>query len=222
MIRGKRPEADLKRSYNKVLGICMFLSALLQAATFALFPRLEAKAYARPQKQVVIQLEKIPETRQDRAAAPPPRPAVPIASASDQVSEEETIESTELDLHQVDLPPPPPLPESTAIRQETKLVEAEEEEVVELWKVEKAPEVRKKLVPEYPEIARKAGIEGKVFVYVLVGRNGKVEQLGEITGPEVFHEAAQAAALQWEFTPAIQNDKPVRVWVSLPFTFQLK
>jgi len=58
-------------------------------------------------------------------------------------------------------------------------------------------------------------------VYVLIDRSGKVEAVGKVLGPEVFHAAAKNAAAQWVFTPAIQNDKPVRVWVSLPFKFQL-
>ena len=51
---------------------------------------------------------------------------------------------------------------------------------------------------------------------------GKVEKIGEVTGPEVFHEVAKAAALQWEFTPAIQNDRPVKVWVAIPFNFSFR
>ncbi len=42
--------------------------------------------------------------------------------------------------------------------------EAEEEELVELWKVEQQPTVKKQVKPIYPEDARKANIEGRVFV----------------------------------------------------------
>jgi len=42
-----------------------------------------------------------------------------------------------------------------------------------------------------------------------------------VIGNEVFHAAAKKAAAQWTFSPAIQNDKPVKVWVMLPFRFQL-
>ena len=97
--------------------------------------------------------------------------------------------------------------------------EVEEEEIVELWRVEKKPVIIKKVTPEYPATAQKANITGKVFVTVLVGKDGKVEQIGKITGPKVFHEVARSAALQSEFTPAMRNDRPVEVWVSLPFTF---
>jgi periplasmic protein TonB len=111
---------------------------------------------------------------------------------------------------------PEPEPEEAPVQQ------VDEEAPVELWKVEEPPVVVKKVEPEYPRIAMSAGVEGKVFVLVLVGKDGKVEKLGQLTGPEVFHEAVRTAAAQWVFSPAIQNDRAVRVWVSLPFNFQLR
>jgi protein TonB len=208
MIVGKLPEADIKRSYNRVLGTCLGISALMQVLLFVLV-----------QKPVVIQLEQIPETRQERRPPPAARPVVPIASEDNQVSEETTIETTDIDVGLEDLAPPPALEERAAVE---KVELVEEEEPVEIWKVEKQPEVLKQVKPEYPEIARKAGIEGRVTVNALVGKTGKVEKVGEVTGPEVFHEAAKAAALQWEFTPAIQNDRPVKVWVAIPFNFTFR
>ena len=46
--------------------------------------------------------------------------------------------------------------------------------------------------------------------------------MGEIIGNEVFHEAVRKAALATTFTPAIQNDKPVKVWVAMTYKFQLQ
>jgi protein TonB len=222
MIRGKQPEADLRRGYNKTLWISVGSSALLNAVLILFYPTLEPDALTQPQKPILIQLEKIPETRQERRPPPPPRPLVPIATDDPDLPDDVTIESTDLDLGLDDLLPPPPLEE---FEEEIEL-EEEEEEVVDIWKVEKEPQpiggIESQPKPKYPEIAQKAGIEGRVFVKVLVGKDGKVEQIGEISGPEVFHEVARAAALQWTFSPAIQNDKPVRVWVSLPFVFKLK
>ena len=94
-------------------------------------------------------------------------------------------------------------------------------EEVELWRVEKKPVVIKKVEPKYPATAQEDNITGKVFVEALIGKDGKVEEIGKITGPKVFHEVAKAAALQWEFTPAMQNDRPIKVRVSLPFTFRM-
>ncbi len=219
MIRGKRPEADLRQGYNKALWVSVGSSALINAVLILFFPTFEPESFARAEKPIIIQLEDIPETRQERRPPPPSRPVVPIATDNPDVPDDVTIETTDLDMDLDDLLPPPPLEEE--VFEEVDL-EEEEEDVVEIWKVEKQPKAKKEVVPEYPEIARKAGIEDRVFVQVLVGKDGKVEQVGEIDGAPVFHEAARKAALQWEFSPAIQNDKPVRVWVSLPFNFTLK
>jgi len=217
MIRGKQPEANLRLSYSKVLWACIGISTVMHAVFFAIFPSFEAEAYAKAEAPIVIQLEEIPETKQERRPPPPARPVVPVATDNPDISDDVTIEDTDLDLDLDDMEPPPPLED---LVEEVEL--EEEEEIVELWRVEKQPTPTKRAVPAYPDIARKANITGKVFVTALVNKEGKVEQIGKITGPEVFHEAAKAAALQWEFEPAIQNDKPVKVWVSLPFTFQLK
>ncbi len=88
--------------------------------------------------------------------------------------------------------------------------------------VEVQPAVIKKVDPVYPDLARKAGVEGRVFVKVLVDKEGKVKKAIVIQGPEIFHEATVAAAIQWVFKPAIQRDKPISVWVALPFQFRLR
>ena len=216
MIRGKQPEANLRLTYHKMLWSCVGVSVAIHCVLFALFPSFEAEAYAKAEDPIIIQLEEIPETKQERRPPPPARPVVPVATDDPDVADDVTIKDTDLDLDLDDFAPPPPMED---LVHDVEL--EEEEEVVELWKVEKQPVPTKRAVPQYPDIARKANITGKVFVTALIDKTGKVEAIGKITGPEVFHEAARAAALTWEFEPAIQNDKPVKVWVSLPFTFQL-
>ena len=115
-----------------------------------------------------------------------------------------------------DAEPDPPLEEEMV--EEVELEEAEE--IVELRRVEKKPVIIKKVEPKYPATAQKDNITGKVFVTALVGKDGKVQQIGKITGPKIFHEVAKDAALQTEFMPALRNDMPIAVWVSLPFTFR--
>ena len=216
MIRGKQPEANLRLTYRKMLWSCVGVSVVVHGILFALFPSFEAEVYAKAEDPIVIQLEEIPETKQERRPPPPARPVVPVATDDPDVSDDVTIEDTDLDLDLDDFAPPPPMED---LIDDVEL--EEEDEIVELWKVEKQPVPTKRAVPQYPDIARKANITGKVFVTALVDKVGKVETIGKITGPEVFHEAARAAAQKWEFEPAIQNDKPVKVLVSLPFTFQL-
>ncbi len=87
---------------------------------------------------------------------------------------------------------------------------------------EKAPAVVKRVEPVYPELARKAGMEGRVIVKVWIDKKGKVKDVVVLKGAtEVLNEAAIKAAKQWEFTPAMMKHGPVDVWSTLTFNFKL-
>lgn len=75
----------------------------------------------------------------------------------------------------------------------------------------------------YPEIARKAGIEGRVLVYVQVDENGKVRhaKVQKSLGPNGCDEAAIKAVESVEWEPAMQRDQPVTVWIAVPVDFRL-
>jgi len=214
VIRTKNPEHDLKQSYRKVFWLSTSISFFLHALAAILFPTFDIQAGAGKKDQIIIQMEDIPETRQIQRPPPPPRPAVPIETESDDVPDDVTIETTDLDFDQapVDLPPPPPPGATDA---------PEEEEILEFWKVEEKPALKKNVKPKYPEIARKAGLEGKVFVKFMVGRNGRVQQVQVLRGQEIFRQSAIDAVMQFVFSPAMQNDKPVNVWMTQAITFKL-
>ena len=216
MVRGKNPAVDMKRKYVKAFEKALLISLVLHIAVFLFWGEARVKPVDRVRKQVVIKIEDIPETRQEIKRAPPPsRPAVPIEVESEDLPDDVTIEATDLDIREEDIPPPPPPPMEAE-------APPEEDEIVEFYHVEKVPEVIKRVVPKYPEIARKAGIEGKVFLHLLIGRDGRVQEVKFIKGPPVFKEAAVEAGKEFLFTPAMQNDKPVRVWMALPLTFSLR
>ncbi|HLT24324.1 MAG TPA: TonB family protein [Ignavibacteria bacterium] len=73
----------------------------------------------------------------------------------------------------------------------------------------------------YPEIARSSGTEGRVTAKVLVGPDGSIVRVGGLSGPSVFHDEVRDKIMSLQFTPALQNGKPVRCWVSVPFNFKL-
>ncbi len=88
--------------------------------------------------------------------------------------------------------------------------------------VEKEPVVVRKVEPKYPELAVRAGLEGKVWVKIWVDKEGRPKQVVILkSDAEIFNEAAVEAAKQFLFTPAYMNNGPVSVWVSLPFRFKL-
>jgi len=76
---------------------------------------------------------------------------------------------------------------------------------------------------KYPDMARRNGIEGTVFVGALVGKDGRVEKTQIISSDnEILNSSAIAAVRETVFTPAIQNGNPVRLWVRIPIAFKLR
>jgi periplasmic protein TonB len=88
---------------------------------------------------------------------------------------------------------------------------------------EKEPTIVKQVVPKYPDLALRAGLEGNVFVKLWVDKEGKVRKVVILkSDAEIFNEAAIDAAKQFVFTPAVMQKGPVSVWVSFPFRFRLQ
>lgn len=78
--------------------------------------------------------------------------------------------------------------------------------------------------PKYPEIAQEAGIEGLVVVNVYIDKKGRVKETSIRKGiPNTgLNEAAVEAIRKTRFTPAMQRDMAVGVWISIPVKFRLK
>lgn len=114
------------------------------------------------------------------------------------------------------------IPETThvSIKQKT------EESNYEINEVEKIPVVdmaqfNKNI--EYPSIARRIGLEGKVLVRVLVGEKGGAIKMQVIySDSEYFSKAAVDAISKTNILPAIQGGRTVRCWVIIPIEFGLE
>ena len=75
----------------------------------------------------------------------------------------------------------------------------------------------------YPEIARKAGIEGRVYVNVLIDEKGRIvkTKILKSLGDNGCDEAAVAAIKAVKWSPAQKDGKPVKTWVGIPVVFKL-
>ncbi len=87
--------------------------------------------------------------------------------------------------------------------------------------VEELPEAVTRVLPQYPDIAREAGVDGIVMVQALVGKDGGVKDTRVVNSIPMLDAAAVAAVKQWVFKPALSNNKPVAVWVAVPVKFSL-
>ncbi|MBD3369068.1 TonB family protein [Candidatus Fermentibacteria bacterium] len=86
------------------------------------------------------------------------------------------------------------------------------------------PVCTRRPAPDYPEIARQAGVEGRVTIQLYIDENGHpVESvLAQSSGVESMNSAALEASMQTFWTPAKKaNGQPVGVWVSVIYNFTL-
>jgi protein TonB len=75
----------------------------------------------------------------------------------------------------------------------------------------------------YPEVARRSGLEGKVVVQALIGKDGSVEKVDVLKADyDLFKDAAVDAMKKAKFTPARQNGTPLKVWITRTINFKLK
>jgi protein TonB len=85
-------------------------------------------------------------------------------------------------------------------------------------------EVVRALNSEHPPLLREAGIGGTVNVYFFIDEEGVVTdtRINASSGHQALDDAALAVAQRFRFSPALNGDERVPVWVSFPITFQVK
>ncbi len=85
------------------------------------------------------------------------------------------------------------------------------------------PKILTKVEPLYPDIARRAGIEGLVQLFAFVSKNGIVRDafVYGTTNP-MFDDAALTAVRAWKYSPATADGAPVLVPYRVTVTFRLR
>jgi len=217
LLKRKQDSANL-RLYHTVFIQIGFIGALL-----LIIGLVRINIYSTPpspppiEEQEEVVMEEVIQTKQIETPPPPPRPPVPVEVPNDEIIEDEILDlDTELDLGDMfELPPPPPPRDD----------EPEDDFFVV---VEQMPQLRGGLGAlqrkvSYPEMARRAGIEGRVTVQFIVNEQGRVENPRVIRGiGGGCDEEALKAVQSARFTPGMQRGRPVRVQYSLPIVFRLQ
>ena len=95
-------------------------------------------------------------------------------------------------------------------------------QVFEIYNLDEPPQPIVQVQPEYPEKAKKAKLEGRGIVAVVVDENGDViDAYIHYSDNPIFNEAALEAAKKMKFKPGRLKDIPVKVKVLIPFVFKL-
>jgi periplasmic protein TonB len=81
-----------------------------------------------------------------------------------------------------------------------------------------------KVLPKYPEVARHAGVEGRVLLQAVIGADGKVGSilvLKEFPSRVGFGEAAAQAVSRWRYHPGTLRGERVAVQMTITVEFTL-
>tara|TARA_R110000868_G_scaffold304437_27_gene565498 strand:+ start:8018 stop:8680 length:663 start_codon:yes stop_codon:yes gene_type:complete len=207
---------DYKKNYKLHLQIGLISSLAIFLIAFKITIESEPPTVIPIDIQEEVVMEEVIQTKQVETPPPPPRPPVPVEVPNDEIIEDEILNlDSELDLDgPLDLPPPPPPSDDV---EETIFVV-----------VENPPEliggiagVQKRI--KYPEMARKAGIEGRVIIQFVVNKDGNIVNPRVVRGiGGGCDEAALDALKGAKFKPGRQRGVPVNVSYSLPISFTLK
>jgi TonB family protein len=76
-----------------------------------------------------------------------------------------------------------------------------------------------KVAPVYPPEAKDAKVMGSVVMHAIIGKNGLVESLDIVSGPELLRRPALDAVQQWTYKPYLLNGNPVAVETSIAVSY---
>ncbi len=198
--------------------ISLVLVLLFIVLIVYLFPRFESGPRTQKEQTIeFIQSEEIPQVELQQMEAPQQRPAIPVMSEDEDISEDFTIEDMDFEDYEAVDAPPAPSGDGDGDGVVVEFIAYDERPVP----IGGQAAISRNVV--YPEIAKEAGIEGKVIVQAFINKEGIVEHTLILKGmPGTgLDEAAMDAIKRTRFKPAKQRDRDVGVWISIPVTFTL-
>lgn len=191
------------------------VAALVHFGIFAFWPNLNAETRAFGEDALET-IELPPEVD----IPPPPeriaRPATPVIAEAAEIDQDITMAPTTFEENPIEnLPPPPSEGEgdlSAAPAFTPYTVQPE---------LRNVDEVRRALERAYPPLLRDAGIGGEVLVWFFIDEEGNVQnsQINQSSGHDALDQAAVDVADVYQFSPALNRDQRVPVWIALPIVF---
>jgi protein TonB len=205
----------LKRSQGTRLWSSIILATLLHLGVFSLWPELTAQDFSIGARELeAIQLP--PEIEIPPEPEAISRPQRPVIAATD-IDTDITMGRTTLDAYEPeDLPPPPDVTRVNDNRDTPHFTP-----MTVRPGVKNRAEVQRALEREYPPLLRDAGIGGTALVWFYIDETGTVRdtRIQTTSGHQALDQAALKVAEVIRFTPALNRDQRVAVWISLPITF---
>lgn len=204
-----------KDSFTSWFWTAMILAVLVHSGVFAFWPEMAAAVPTDDDDE--IEVLHMPDIAIPSPPEPIPQPAFPVA-ADIELAQDITIGRTDWDEHPVETLSPPPTSTGGDVSSSPRITPYEvRPEILNREEVARAME------REYPTVLRDARIGGTVHVYFFIDEDGVVRdrRIHESSGHVGLDDAALAVAEIFRFSPALNRDRRVPVWVSLPVRFQV-
>ncbi len=238
---GRYGSFELKKLVGKNLMRGLIISVLVHSAVVAspYIAKLFESDIPEPTRVIIIdpsQLTKLKSQRdtpeQVQIARPniaPPKAAIPVAVPEEQVDEQQQLMPSQEELSNIMSAGSDDSLDFGAgtdvVIQETGEGDIPSSDVFIPFEVAPQPLPDFSPKPETPEMAKMAGVQGKVIVQVFVDKKGEVKKwkiVKEEPKDLGFGEEVEKVITKWKFTPAIQQGNPVGVWIAIPFNFKYK
>lgn len=205
-----------KQSSRSSFWIALIVATVFHAAVFMGSPVFALGPGHDDDIAIQTLLDLPPDVRVPEPPAPMRRPAKPVI-ADVQVEDHRTIEPT--------------IPQDWIRRLEPPQAGGREDaRARELTPMDIAPRllnaraVQRALQDHYPAILRDAKIGGTTSVRFLIDETGRIEEtrIHESSGYEAFDQAALRVARIMEFSPALNRDQRIAVWVAIEIRFEVR
>jgi protein TonB len=238
MFEGFTPSRDTARGRRLALGaVSSAAFYVLVGGALVVLAGSSRAVEAKKKVEVVFRPPPPPVVEAEPPPPPPPRPRPPPPK---------TVETREV----ADLPPPAPLvaPQEIPLEQPEEAEPTGEpiavaaapkggfgysgaapapvpapREPIHLPENARPPEpLSSNAQPDYPEEARRRGLEGQVMLRVVVGDDGRVGKIEVLRGEEPFVSEALRAVRSWRYRPATLDGSAVAAYRVVRIPFRLK
>jgi protein TonB len=212
----KNPKADLRKLYYRTFEISLIIALVILIAAFKFSPPASNTELLIEGTQEIIKIEDIINTVQKPSVPPPPKAPQIIAATIDDLQDDFVLPDID-DVEPVKLPDKPPAKPD---------IDLSDEIFIEIPEELPSPVGGLKSIQEkvhYTEIARRAGVEGTVYIQAKIDKNGDVMDAIVIKGLGAgLDEEALNAVKSTKFVPGKQRGKTVNVKMVIPIKFVLK
>jgi len=212
----KNPKADLRKLYHRTFEVSLIVSLAVIVAAFKFSPQATESELLNEGTQEIIKIEDIVNTVQKPDIPLPPKAPQIIEATIDDVPDDFVLPDID-DVEPVKLPDKPPTKPD---------IDLSDEIFIEIPEELPSPVGGLKTLQakvHYTEIARRAGVEGTVYIQAKISKNGDVVDATVIKGLGAgLDEEALNAVRSTKFIPGKQRGKPVNVKMTIPVKFVLK